>query len=105
MMKRRIIERVLVLIVSMAVLLSSTGVYSVFAQTYRENESSVSTTIPSSSSTAASSDENKQTPTNPAIEKTTEPNIVAEGGSVTKDVIEGTGTSAAFSHGNAASRT
>ncbi|MCQ2471839.1 MAG: hypothetical protein MJ147_07365 [Clostridia bacterium] len=94
MMKRRIIERVLVLIVSMAVLLSSTGVYSVFAQSYREIDSSVSTTIPSSTSTAASSDENKQTPTNPAIEKTTEPNIVAEGGSVTKDVIEGTGTSA-----------
>ena len=87
-MKKRVTERVLVLILSMAVLLSSTGIYSVFAETYSEAVSS-STTESSSSSAAesvnASANEKSQETTIPA-------NVVAEGGSVENEDLKGSGT-------------
>lgn len=81
-MKRRVSERVLVLILSMAVLLTSTGVYSVFAETYSDSASSDSSTTVSSSSSAAET----------TTSANSEPNVVAEGGSVETEKLSGTGS-------------
>lgn len=86
-MKRRVSERILVLIISMAVLLSSTGVYSVFAENYSDSVSSDSSTTVSSSSAAESENgAESQNATN------SEPNIVSEGGSVEIEKLLGSGT-------------
>ena len=89
MMKKRITERVLVLVLSIAVLLSSTGVYSVFAGNDGE---SVSSATASSSSSAASSAGKERSTTTSASAKTTAPNVVTAGGTVKNDKIEGSGT-------------
>ena len=95
-MKRRIRERVLILIVSLSVLLSSTGAYSVFAQTTGASEDG-NTTI-SSSSTAAASEQDSTTSAqnfDSESEKTdTQPNVVSEGGKVNSDTLQGEGTAA-----------
>ncbi len=98
MMKKRVTERVLVLILSIAVLLSSTGVYSVFAETYSDTTvSSTSTSESSSSSTSAASQKETQGTTAAADEKTAEketaePNVISEGGAVAEEKISGEGT-------------
>lgn len=92
MMKRRVTERVLVLITSIAVLLSSTGVYSVFAENYSESATSASTTVSSSSSTAAATEKTTQNSTAATEKSTTEPNVVSDGGAVKNDEITGKGT-------------
>ena len=95
-MKRRIRERVLILIVSLSVLLSSTGAYSVFAQTTGASEDG-NTTI-SSSSTAAASEQDSTTSAqnfDSESEKTdTQPNVVSGGGKVNSDTLQGEGTAA-----------
>lgn len=95
-MKRRVTERVLVLILSIAVLLSSTGVYSVFAENYSDAVSDTSTTVSSSSSSAAANESEPQESTTSADEKTTEikaePNVISEGGAVETEKLKGTGT-------------
>lgn len=78
-MKRRVTERVLVLILSVAVLLSSTGVYTVFAT--QQNTASAETVA--DSTTAA------QESTTTAD---TQENIVLDGGAIEPDVLEGDGT-------------
>lgn len=88
-MKKKITERVLVLVLTIAVLLSSTGVCAVFAETY---STSVSSATASSSSSAASSAENERNTTTSASANTTAPNVVTEGGTVKNDKIEGSGT-------------
>ena len=95
-MKRRIRERVLILIVSLSVLLSSTGAYSVFAQTTSASEDG-NTTISSSSTAAASEQESTTSAQNfdSKTEKTnTQANVVSEGGKVNSDSLQGAGTEA-----------
>ena len=78
-MKRKVTERVLVLILSIAVLLSSTGIYTVFA-TQENTAGSQSVT---DSSTVA--DENKTQPD-------TQENIVTDGGAIEIHTLQGEGT-------------
>lgn len=78
-MKRKVTERVLVLILSIAVLLSSTGIYTVFA-TQENTAGSQSVT---DSSTVA--DENKTQPD-------TQENIVEDGGAIEVHTLQGDGT-------------
>ncbi len=78
-MKRKVTERVLVLILSIAVLLSSTGIYTVFA-TQENTAGSQSVT---DSSTVA--DENKTQPD-------TQENIVEDGGAIDVHTLQGEGT-------------
>ncbi len=94
MMKRKVTERVLVLILSIAVLLSSTGVYSVFAETYSNAVSeTLSTTESSSSADSESVTESQETTASASEEETTAaPNVVAEGGSVENGRLKGAGT-------------
>ena len=95
-MKRRVTDRVLVLILSIAVLLTSSGVYSAFATTDITSTSSTSAT--EYESTTAAQTETKQENTSASAsndddsQKPGEPNIVTEGGSVKADVLSGQGT-------------
>lgn len=90
-MKKHVTERVLILILSIAVLLSSTGAYSAFATEGATSSVSVtqgeSTTAAQSNTTDQNSTE--QNPANP-----TKPNVVNEGGSVKTDALSGSGTTA-----------
>lgn len=95
-MKRRVTERVLVLILSIAVLLTSTGVYSAFATTDITSTSSTSATE-YESTTAAQTETKQENTSAPASndddsQKPGGPNIVTEGGSVKADVLSGQGT-------------
>lgn len=91
-MKKRVTERVLVLILSIAVLLSSTGVYSVFAETYSEAVSSSESATVSSSSSAAESESVSEASQEATTSAETKANVVTEGGSVESDKLKGTGT-------------
>ena len=87
-MKKRVTERVLVLIVSIAVLLSSTGAYSAFAT--NENTTLSATTSTQNSTTAAQTQpQTKEETTKPDSQQ---PNIVEQGGAIEPEVISGQGT-------------
>lgn len=79
-MKRRVTERVLVLILSIAVLLSSTGIYTVFAT--QENTAG-SATVADSSTAADDSAQNGSE---------TAENIVEGGGAIDNNTLSGDGT-------------
>ncbi|MBQ8228301.1 MAG: hypothetical protein IJZ88_04735 [Clostridia bacterium] len=79
-MKRRVTERILVLILSIAVMLSSTGIYTVFAT--QENTAG-STTVTDSSTVA---DETT------SVDPDTDENIVEGGGSIENATLAGDGT-------------
>ena len=85
-MKKRLRERVLILVLSLSVLLSSTGAYSVFAQTTGASDGN--TTEFSSSTTQAAAKTNEQETTTVAQNEQSEnsqnskPNVVSEGGEI-----------------------
>ncbi|MBQ8784216.1 MAG: hypothetical protein IJZ57_10660 [Clostridia bacterium] len=81
-MKRRVTERVLVLILSVAVLLSSTGIYTVFAT----QENTAGSEAVTDSSTVAGESAQAQTDT--------QENIVEGGGAIEAPTLSGEGTAA-----------
>ncbi len=81
-MKRRVTERVLVLILSVAVLLSSTGIYTVFAE---QQNTTTSAEVVTESTTV------EQEPVTQVVTDTEE-NIVEGGGAIEPNVLEGDGT-------------
>ena len=93
-MKKRVTERVLVLILSIAVLLSSTGAYSVFAS--NENTTLSETSATENTTTAApstiSSGETTTTIDKGDSNEPSQPNIVEQGGAVVSAPISGQGT-------------
>ncbi len=90
-MKKRIRERVLILIVSLSVLLSSTGAYSVFAQTIGASENG-NTTVSSSESAATKNEQETTTAAQTNNKSNEKPNVVTEGGKVSAEILEGAGT-------------
>ncbi len=84
-MKKRFIERVLVLMLSMAVLLSSTGAYSAFAVS---KNGFMSFSAIKSSSSAAKNEQETTTPESDSVE----PNLVSDGGTVEAVKLNGKGT-------------
>ena len=103
-MKKRFRERILVLLVSISVLLSSTGAFSVLAQTVNASEDDGITVSSSSTEAAATTSVTEQETTTAASENeqkdTTEkepkeeekPNVVSDGGEVKSDSLKGEGT-------------
>ena len=90
-MKKRVTERVLVLILSIAVLLSSTGAYSAFASNENTSLSATSSTEKSTSAAQSTTSANETT-TSADNGNSQQPNIVEQGGAVESGALAGQGT-------------